>query len=768
MRKRRGNPAVGAIVNIVVLVVGGAGLMFLALRLGIVPPSVLGSAPAQTAVSLASTAAPAIVPSAVAVARAPESSATAVPTATGALPAQASQTPVPTLVTPSASAARPSALEAARKYLAAWEQQRYPEMYKMLSSQARATIAEDRFLGRYQAIMVGATVTGLKASPITASEPGPSATKVEVPIKVTFQAARLGEFAEENRLPLVFEENAWRVDWTPGLIFRDLTPDRSVRFVADEPVRGAILDRNGQPLAAQGKIVTLGAVPGRIKDLNLAVNELSKFLGVPADRIRQRFSGAKPDWWVPFKDFPLERRDELAKRFAAVDGVLAEEKDGRIYPNGTIAAHVIGFVSPVNPEDLKALGAKGYDEGDMVGRAGVERSAEETLAGVRGGKLTIVDQTGETIRSIAERPARNGGTVHLTVDIGIQKQAEAVIGERVGSLVMIDPRDNSIVALVSRPSYDPNGFIIGFSDEEWKKLSDDPQRPFQPRATMSTYPTGSVFKTVTMAAGLERGGFQANTGFTCNGVWGVKELGLKKPMGDWLPQGHGRLDLAEGLVESCDIVFYELGHKLNQIDPEILSGYAHQFGFGEPTGVQGIQEATGIVASPDWKKKELRQEWFPGDAVNLAIGQGYLDATPLQVANSYAVLANGGVLRTPLLIKKIVPAAGGGAPREFQAQERSRVSVSGQNLAIIRDALKRVASAPKGTANYALKGYKIPVAAKTGSAENQNPDAHAWFAGFGPADDPRIVVTVMIEGGKQGGTVAAPLGRQAFEIVLGK
>ena len=268
-----------------------------------------------------------------------------------------------------------------------------------------------------------------------------------------------------------------------------------------------------------------------------------------------------------------------------------------------------------------------------------------------------------------------------------------------------------------------------------------------------------------MAAGLEKGGYQSNSPFVCNGKWAV--LDPKKPMGDWIPQGHGNLDLSQGLVESCDIVFYSVGYKLNGIDNRILSDYAHQFGFGDPTGIVGLSEAEGIVSSPDWKKRVLRQDWFAGDAVNLAIGQGYLDATPLQVANSYAVLANGGVLRTPLLIKKIVP-ADGSPVKEFQSQERGRVSVSPQNLSIIRDALKRVASTTRGTAFYAFNGYRIPVAAKTGSAENQNPDAHAWFAGFGPIDDPRIVITVMIEGGRTGAEVAAPLGRQGFEMTLGK
>lgn len=635
----------------------------------------------------------------------------------------------------------------------------------MLSKAAAQNIAEDRFVGRYQAITVGASINSLRYQMPRLLEPAADVDRVEARFTVTFDAARLGEFSEENSLPLVFENGDWRVEWMPGLIFRDLTPDRTVRFFPENPVRGAILDRNGVPLAAQGKAVTLGMIPGRIKDQNLVVTEVSKFLGINPDVVRRKLADAKPDWWVPLRDFPLDRVADLNARFAKIEGVFAEEKDSRVYPHGQAGAHVIGFVSPVTADDMKTLAQKGYEEGDFVGRGGIEIGAEEVLAGVRGGRLVVQTADGDTARVIAERPARNGGNVRLTIDIEVQKKAEQVLGDQVGSIVMMDPRDNSVVALVSRPAFDPNGFIFGFSDVEWKKLSDDPRRPFQARANMSTYATGSVYKVVSIAAALEKGVFRANSMFDCNGKWAV--LNPRNPMGDWKPQGHGKLDLAQGLVESCDIVFYEIGHKLDQLDSRILPEFTHAFGFGEPTGIQGLKESEGIVPSPDWKKRVLRQEWFPGDAVNLSIGQGYLDATPLQVANAYAALANGGVLRTPLLIRTIIP-GDGSPPREFKSVEKRRLPVSGQNIATIRDALKRVASTPSGTANYAFQGYAKSIAAKTGSAENQNPDAHAWFAGYGPAEEPSIVVIVMVEGGRLGGTVAAPLGRKVFEIVLGK
>jgi penicillin-binding protein 2 len=757
--RRRGSGFLGFIGGVLIAVVIGAGAMYGALRLGLLPETMVqGAVPTSApvpAARVAGTATPVTI---------------GVDTTPVATPARASATPQ---AAPTAEKPRPVAADTANRFLQAWQQQRYPEMYRLLAANARQTVAEDRFVARYQAITLGAGINSLKSAVAAFPEPAPSVTQLEVAYSVTFQAARLGEFSEENKLPLVLENGEWKVEWSPSLIFRDLTPDRQVRFFPDDPVRGAVVDRNGIPMAAQGKALTVGVIPGRIKDENLVVQEIAKMLGEKnVEPIRQKIKAAKPDWWVPFKDFPLERQDELQKLFAKVDGVLVESKSSRVYPNGEVGAHVVGYVAPVTPEELKTLAAKGYEDGELVGKAGIEYGAEEILSGQRGGRLVIQDAQGGPIRTVAERPAKHGGTVKVSIDINIQKQAETVLGEKVGSIVMIDPRDNSILALVSRPSYDPNGFIFGWSDADWKKLSEDPRQPFQPRASLSTYPIGSVYKVISMAAGLERGGFKPNSSFDCNGKWAV--LDPRKPQGDWKPQGHGRLDLMQGLVESCDIVFYDIGHKLNQMDPRILPEFTSQFGFGEVTGIQGLPEAKGIVPSPEWKRTTLKQEWVPGDAPNLAIGQGYLDATPLQVANLYSTLANGGTLRTPVLIKAIIPGDGGPA-KEFTAQEKRRVPVSSQNLAVIRESLKRVANGRNGTAMYAfgappapLLPYKIPIAAKTGSAENQHPDAHAWFAGYGPAEEPTAVVIVMVEGGKSGGEFAAPLGRRAFEIVLGK
>ncbi len=663
----------------------------------------------------------------------------------------------------------------AQRYFAAWERADYDSMYDLLSAQAKTGISKERFLARYRAINSGAAILSILVAP-EPSRSGASGTQsptqsksgsspgqapvpaASIPYKVTVRSARFGDITEENLLPLVREGDEWRVDWTPGLIFKGLTEQNVVRVTPDDPVRGSILDRNGKPLATQGQVLTVGVIPKFIENEKQVLSALGDYLGMKPEDVKARYANAQPDWWVPLRDLSLDKRPEATAKLGKIPGIALKEKEARVYPYSTMAAHVVGYVSKLNADDLKKLAPKGYEEGDYVGRTGIEAWADETLAGKKGGKLAVFSPEGTLVRTIAERPAKPGGDVQLTIDLDAQQQAEKSLGDKSGSIVLIDPRDNSIVAMVSHPAFDPNGFILGFSSEDWKKLTDDPRHPFQNRASLSAYPTGSIFKVITMAAGMERGGYRPDTPFDCTGTW--TGLGEGIVLRDWLPQGHGRLDLTEGLVTSCNIVFYEIGKKLDGIDPTILPSFARQFGLGEATEMVGLEESEGTVPDPQWKRAQLGQAWYAGDSVNLAIGQGFLQATPLQMANLYAALANGGTLRTPVLVKRL---GNGPEAKELTTQDRHKLPVSTGNLAAIRQAMKRVASSTTGTANYAFRGFRIPTAAKTGSAENQNPDAHAWFAGYAPADAPEVAIIVMVEGGKAGGEVAAPLGRQVLE-----
>ena len=674
--------------------------------------------------------------------------------------ATATAAPTPTVV---AVTWAEKANELARHCLQAWEGRDFGAMYDTLSAATQQAIPRDKFVGRYQAISDGVGLTQLtsKIDKVSLTPETGTPGKADVAFTVTMQTAEVGQIVENNTLPLVLEGEKWRVAWTPDLIFRDLAGDRVVRVDSGGSARAAILDRKGRVLAGPGSVLEVGLVPGKIKDEAKVLQAVSAFLGTKPEDIKKKYEGQPLDWWVPLAEYPESKRPEAQAKLGGLEGVELRAKAARVYPLGPAAAHVLGYLSQVTADDLQRLAGQGYAEGVLIGRAGIEAWAERDLAGQAGGKVYIADAAGNTVRVVAERKGKPGAPVQLTIDLDLQQRVDKILGDKTGSIVMLDPRDNSILAMVSRPSFDPNAFITGISASDWQKLSSDPKHPFQNRPVASAYPTGSIFKVITMDAALEKGGFRPDTPFECNGTWtglpGVK-------LGDWLQGGHGRLDLAEGLVRSCDIVFYELAKKLDSIDPNILPEFSRQFGLGAPTGIVGLEEVKGTIPDPAWKQQTLRQPWYAGDTVNLAIGQGYMEATPLQMANLYAALANGGELRTPLLVRKV---GEGAEAKQFTAQSVRRVPGSAATLSVIREAMKKVASTPKGTAYYAFKGYSVPTAAKTGSAENQNPDAHAWFAGYAPADKPEVVVLVMVEGGKMGGEVAAPLGRQALEAYFG-
>ncbi|MHB1132804.1 MAG: penicillin-binding protein 2 [Chloroflexota bacterium] len=670
----------------------------------------------------------------------------------------ATAVPTPTAI-PNRSPAEQKVREAARLYFDTWQRGDYASLYQTLATSAKGAITQDRFVARYTAIGEGVGITQLQAKDeqITLLPDPAQPNRADVAFTVTMQSSEVGPIEERNTLPLSLEDGQWRVNWTPDLIFRDLAGDRVVRVEPGQQQRGSILDRQGRTLAGSGNTLSVGVVPGNIEDEGRALQALSTFLGRKPEEIKARYAGAQPTWWVPLAEYPASKRAEAESKLGGIAGVELRDVESRLYPLGPAAAHLTGYLSQVTADDLARLGTQGYVEDDLVGRTGIEAWGESSLRGDRAGKVLIAEVNGKVVRTVADRSTKPPAAVQLTIDQDLQQLADRVLGDKTGSIVLMDPRDNAILAMVSHPSYDPNAFITGISNAEWQRLSSDPKHPFQNRPAQSAYPTGSIFKVITMTAGLEKGGFQPNTPFSCNGTW-TGLPGLR--MGDWKPEGHGNLDLSQGLVESCDIVFYELSKKLDATDPKILPDFSRQFGLGALTGVVGVEEVEGTIPDPDWKQRTLQQPWYGGDAINLGIGQGYMEATPLQMANVYAALANGGELRKPLLVRKV---GEGATAKEYKAEAVRRLPGSPETLKAIHEALVRVASSAQGTAYYAFQGFKVPTAAKTGSAENQNPDAHAWFAAYAPADKPEIVVLVMVEGGRMGGEVAAPLGRQVLE-----
>jgi penicillin-binding protein 2 len=630
-------------------------------------------------------------------------------------------------------------------FFTAWQEGQYAAMYDLLSSDAQAATPREVFLRRYANIHDGIAETKLAIAP-SGPTAGPDATSSQVPFQVTHTLAIFGDITDTNTLPLVQQQEAWKVAWQPGLIFTGLTATSTVRVTPDVPTRGRILDRADKPLADNGSTLAVGVVPGEIKDEAALLKALSDALGTPPETIKQRYQGGQPTWFMPIVERPESDRADLESTIGGLPGVAVQERPARVYPLAAAAAHVVGYVGHPTADELRQLASAGVNESDWIGRSGIEAWADEQLAGTKGGSIRIVDQAGRVLRTIAQKAAVPGKDVKLNIDAALQTAATQALGDKMGSVVVMDPRDNTLLAVASLPSFDPNRFVLGLSDAQWQELNGT-DHPLVSRAAESAYPTGSIFKVITMAAGLEQGGFKTSNTFDCGLDWtGLPGVTLH----NW--QAQGTLGLTEALTESCNPAFYEMGLKLDWLDPMILPTFARAFGLGQPTRTAGLHEVAGTVPDPTWKQQQLRQAWTAGDAVNLAIGQGYLLATPLQMANAYAALGRGGVLLAPELV----------AGQEHQGLGSLKLSTA--TLGAILDGMKRVTSTPKGTAYYAFRDEKLPIAAKTGSAENENPDAHAWFVGFTPPDKPRVLVLVMVEGGQHGGTVAAPIARTLIDV----
>jgi penicillin-binding protein 2 len=425
---------------------------------------------------------------------------------------------------------------------------------------------------------------------------------------------------------------------------------------------------------------------------------------------------------------------------------------------------VLGYMSEITAEQLEEPEAAGYGPGDKIGAFGLEMQLDEVLAGERGGTLATITPEGTTAQTIAEKPARAGKDIVLALDIDIQKAVEEILGERVGSIIAMDPRYNSVLALVSYPRFSPQAITDGLSAEEYNRLANDERQPFLHRPLLATYPSGSTFKPVTMAAGLEKGGVSAGETFHCVPVW--KGLGEDFPKNNWQTVDRGYLTPAQGLMASCNPVFYEIALRLDLVDPNILPDFARGFGYGQLTGINGLDEAPGVVPDPDWKEENHGEPWYSGDSVNMGIGQGFLLATPLQIANAFSSIAGGGVLRKPLLVRSIAE-PGGAAAQELTAEEIAPLPVSEATLAEIRYGLTLVTQNPGGT-SYGLFPSYLDAAGKSGTAEDLAFGSdHVFFAAYGRSSAPSVLALVALEEGRLGSIEAAPKARQVLEVVLG-
>ncbi len=651
----------------------------------------------------------------------------------------------------------PGLAEVALGFLESWERTDYEGMYALLSPPSQAEITQAEFVQYYHDVATEITMTALETQLVSLLQDGPQG---QVAYRLIMGTVLVGRIETDNLMSLSYADGRWGVNWSSGLIFRELEGGNILRMFRHAPSRGNIYDRYGTGLAVEDQAVTVGVVPGQIEDEEKMLAELGWILGLEAASIKEKYALARLDWYVPIGDLSFEASQAHYSTLTSLPGVVLRDQWVRAYRDGGLAAHLLGYMGKIEQGEQAEWVAKGYSGDELVGKAGLERWGEPYLAGQRGGTLVVLTPAGRQLVTVKEQPAVQSRSIYTTMDRRLQQVAETILGDEQGAIVALDPNTGQILAMASRPTFDPNIFIKGIDSGQWQVLASDAGRSLVNRATQGTYPPGSVFKIVTMAAALEEGGFVPGSTFNCPGTW--YGLGKDWPKTCWLERGHGQVNLVQALTVSCDVTFYELGKRLYELDPNLLPRYARLFGLGAPISLGITGEVAGLVPDPDWKIGELGESWFPGDSVNLAIGQGYLLVTPLQVATMVAAVGNGGTLYHPQLVLKV--SASSEEPEQvFEPQKLGQLPVRPETLSAIREGLLGAATGPRGTATHAFEGMEVAVAGKTGTAENPDDDPHAWFAGYAPADDPRIAVVVVIENGGEGSQVAAPLFRQVVE-----
>ena len=658
-------------------------------------------------------------------------------------------------------------------FFRAWEIGDYLGMYSLLSPQSQALVDGRSFVSLYEQAMETATVLSLHAQPLASRQDGDQA---ELNARVTWKTAVVGDFSRDYQMTLVYNGGRWGVAWNEALIFPELQGGQRLQLEYRIPARANIYDVNGRALAYQGTAVTLGVIPGRIEDEPALLAALAPIFNKTPQEIKALYAPAQPEWYWPIGDVA---GDVLQQHAAAVQphigrGLTASERLTRLYTPEGVAAQVVGYTGYIPAEQAAVYKAEGYRGDEQVGLTGIERWGESYLRGTRGGRLSIVGPTGEFIRAVQEIDPRQARSLYTTFERDFQWAVEQALAQAIlshplaaaGSVVVMDVNNGHVLAMASYPTYNPAVFDPLRTDGEAQMTSVlmDSGRPLLNRAAQSAYPTGSVFKIVTMAAGLNSGLYTPETRYTSTGSW--NRLGDAFIKYDWRQGGHGTVSLQQAITVSCNSCFYDVGLNVHNQNMELLPETSRQFGLGAPTGIQGIGETPGLVPDHAWKLATYGEGWSPGDSVNMSIGQGFVQTTPLQIANIFAAIANGGTLYRPTLVQRV--GAGGGAPEEvWPTAVNGQIPYSPEHLQALKRGLWDTTNSASGTATFQFEGLDIPVAGKTGTAETAG-RPHAWFGGYAPGSgDAEIAIVVMIEHAGEGSEVAAPIFRRVVELYYG-
>jgi penicillin-binding protein 2 len=563
--------------------------------------------------------------------------------------------------------------------------------------------------------------------------------------------------------------------------YHTLAENNRISIVPIIPNRGLILDRNGAVLAHNYAAYTLEIMPSKAAALDPLIAELGQVVEI-APKDRKRFRKLLEEGH-DFASLPIRTRlsDEEVARFAAnkyrFPGVDIRARLFRHYPHGEVGSHVLGYIGRLTKSDMAALDKEGvaanYTGSDFIGKVGLEGRYERQLHGTTGFEEVETDAGGRAVRTLRSTLPISGNNLLLSLDARLQEVAERVFGQRRGALIALEPATGGVLALVSKPGFDPNLFVDGIDPQNWEALNTSPDHPLNNRALQGVYPPGSTIKPFMALAALELN--KRSPRYTIADP-GFFTLGGSHRWRDWKQGGHGMVDLHKSIVVSCDTYYYGLAHEMG-IDN--IHRFFGQFGFGKPTGIDIAGEVGGLLPSEQWKMRRFQQKWFPGDTISVGIGQGYNLATPMQLAHATSVLANRGVIFRPHIVRHVQNSQTNSLTT-VEVEPVGRIELRPENLQRITDAMVDVLK-PGGTAAVAGMGAEYRIAGKTGTAQvigmkqNEKYDErriherhrdHALFVAYAPADAPTIAVAVLVENGGHGSSSAAPVARKVMDFYL--
>ena len=548
-----------------------------------------------------------------------------------------------------------------------------------------------------------------------------------------------------------------------GEYYYTLAEGNRLRAIPIAAMRGIMYDRNGQILVGSRPSFMVTYVPPKDGMSDEELQKLAGILNMPEDKLREKVQKVKSSYvpTVLANDLTQDIVTEIEEQHNDLPGVSVDVQPIRYYPYKMMAAQVFGYVGQIDEEDAKRLeGVEGVSNITQIGRAGLEAYYDDLLRGKDGGRQVEVDAAGSPVKEMERKDPVAGHNMHLTIDLYLQQATERAMDRQIANgigthgiaAVAIDPNTGAVLAMASRPAYDPNWFTRGITEKEWSLINDNPNHPMENRVIAGEYPPGSTFKLITGSAALELKKVTPDEMIFDSGRHWLVDM--RNAGGEAL----GWINFVEALAKSDNVYFYEMGRRVG-IDE--LAKYARMFGMGKKTGIALRGEAPGLVASAEYKKKNFHDEWYLGDTFNSAIGQGFQLVTPLQAAMIVSEVANGGIQYRPFIVSRIDNLDG--TPYKIFAPEQvGTLSVSKSTLDLVREGMRNVAE-ESGTAGSLFAGFPIQVAGKTGTAENFGGTDHGWFVAYAPYEHPRIVIAVLTEQGGFGSLSSGPIVRSMLE-----